>query len=131
MYVERAQALGAAGGTHVDEALRGLDDGIRNLGPIVTLQLATIDLEVKAGRLDAALTRVDKAMAQAPRKEVWLGRRGDILRQAGRNQEAAAAYAAALQSLETLPAARRAVPAMAELEKRIRKSLAEVGPSPQ
>ena len=131
LYVERAQALGAAGGSHVDEAIRGLDDGLRNIGPIVTLHLAAIDLEIKANRFDAALDRVDKAMAQAPRKEVWLNRRGDILRQAGRNQEAAAAYSAALKSLETLPAARRAVPAMAELEARIRKSLAEVGTPPR
>jgi predicted Zn-dependent protease len=131
LYVERAEALGAAGGPNADEALRGLDEGIKILGPVVTLQLAAIDIEVKQNRLEDALTRVDKAMAQAPRKEIWLSRRGDILRQAGRNQDAAAAYAAALKSLETLPAARRTVPAMAELEARIRKALAEVNPSPR
>jgi tetratricopeptide (TPR) repeat protein len=131
LYVERAEALRAAGAPHVDEALRGLDEGIKTLGPTVTLQLAAIDIEVRQNRIDAALARVDRVMAQAPRKEVWLNRRGDILRQAGRNQEAAAAYAAALQSLDTLPAARRAVPAMADLEARIRKALAEVNSSPR
>jgi tetratricopeptide (TPR) repeat protein len=72
LYVERAAVLSAAGGPNVDEALRGLDEGLKALGPIVALQLAAIDIEVKQNRIEAALTRVDNAMAQAPRKETWL-----------------------------------------------------------
>jgi tetratricopeptide (TPR) repeat protein len=129
LFLERAQAFEAAGATHLDQALRGLEEGLTELGPIVTLQLAAIDIEVKRQRVDAALARLDKLMATAPRKETWLLRRGDILRQAGRKQEAAASYKAALQSLENLPSVRRRVPAMAELERRIQAALAEVSPS--
>jgi predicted Zn-dependent protease len=126
LYVERGQALGAAGAAHVDEALRGLDEGLDKLGPIVTLQLTAIDIEVKRNRVDAALGRLDKVMAQAPRKETWLTQRGDILKQAGRNQEAAEAYTAALKALDTLPPARRSVPAVADLRRRLRAALAEI-----
>ncbi len=126
LYLERAQALAAAGAGYLDRAVQGLDEGLGKLGPIATMQLAAIDLELKRNRVDAALARVDKIMAQAPRKETWLSRRGEILRQAGRNPEAAAAFGAALKELEALPAHRRATPAMAELEARVRKALAEV-----
>ncbi|HWI57296.1 MAG TPA: tetratricopeptide repeat protein [Bacillota bacterium] len=126
LYLERAQALAEDGGQHLDKALEGLDQGITNLGPVVTLQLAAIDLEVKRNRLDAALARLDAAMAQSPNKEIWLARRGDVLRKGGRNQEAAEAYTAALQVFEKLLPARRAVPAMADWEKRTRAALAEL-----
>ncbi len=54
---------------------------------------------------------------------------GEILRQAGRKPEAAEAFKSALKAMETLPAVRRRVSAVAELEKRIRTALAEVDPS--
>jgi tetratricopeptide (TPR) repeat protein len=127
LYLERAQALTEAGADHLKEALDGLEQGMAKLGPLVTLQLTAIDLEIKQHRIEAALTRLDKVMEPLPRKETWLARRGDILQQAGRGQEAAEAYRSALKALDTLPPARRAVPAMAELETRIRTALAQTG----
>jgi tetratricopeptide (TPR) repeat protein len=125
LYLERAQALMSAGAAYHDRALQSLEDGLSTLGPIATLQLAAVDLELKQNRLDAALARLDQVMAQAPRKETWLVRRGDILRQAGRNKEAAEAFSRALAELQGLPVHRRSTPAMVELESRIRKALAE------
>jgi tetratricopeptide (TPR) repeat protein len=129
LYLERSQALATAGAGYQDRALQGLEEGLAKLGPIATLQMAAIEMEIQWNRVDAALARVDKIMAQAPRKETWLARRGEILRQAGRNDEAAQAFRAALKELEALPSHRRTVPAMAELENRIRQALAEVTPS--
>src|SRR5262249_49018698 len=77
-YIERAQALAAEGGQYLDDALQGLDGGIKKLGPLVTLQLFAIDLEVKQKRYDGALARLDQIAAQSPRKEAWLARRGEI-----------------------------------------------------
>lgn len=128
LFLERARALTASGDKNLEAALKGLEEGLGKLGPIVTLQLAAIDVELKQQRADAALKRLDAAMAQAPRKETWLARRGDILRQAGRRQESVAAYRAALAALEALPASRRRVPAMAELEKTVRAALSEMSP---
>ncbi|HXG67966.1 MAG TPA: tetratricopeptide repeat protein [Blastocatellia bacterium] len=123
LYLERAQALAAAGGPHRDEALRGLDEGIQTLGPLVTLELLAIELEVDGGRYDAALARVEQIAAQSPRKERWLARRAEILRQAGRTAEARQAFTAALAAIESLPAHRRKNKATAELEKRARAAL--------
>jgi tetratricopeptide (TPR) repeat protein len=127
LFVERAQLLMAVGPEQFAAALKGLDDGIKRLGPLVTLQLFAIDAELKQGNFDGALARVDQVAARSPRKETWLSRRGEILRQAGRPAEAKRAYADALAALQTLPPTRRNVPAMQELARRIQKEIDSLG----
>jgi len=120
-YLERAQVQVAQGRT--EDAIGGLDEGIRRLGPVVTLELAAIDLDLEKERYDSALARLARITAQAPRKDAWLARRGDILTRAGRAQEARAAYAEALSAVESLPPYRRQDPATAKIEKRLREAL--------
>ncbi len=103
LYLERAQALVAAGPEHAAEALDGLDEGIQNLGPIVTLELAAIDLELAARRYDSALLRLEAVANQSERKESWLFRRGEILEKAGRIEEARKAYSDAITAIDSLP----------------------------
>lgn len=132
LFVERAQLLMTEERAQWAEAVRGLDDGLQRLGPLVTLQLFAIDAELKLKNYDGALVRVDKVAERSPRKETWLSRRGEILVQAGRLNEARLAYESALAALQTLPPTRRNVPAMQELSKRIQKQIdtlrAESGP---
>jgi tetratricopeptide (TPR) repeat protein len=123
LFLERAQALAAEGPNHLDEAIKGLDEGMQKMGPLVTLNLYAMDLETEHGRYEAALKRLDEVMAKAPRKETWLERRGNILRQAGKPAEARQAYQAALDAMKTLPPVRRNVPAMLDLEKRLRANI--------
>jgi tetratricopeptide (TPR) repeat protein len=120
-YYERSQALVAAG--RLMEALHGVDEGIRRLGEIVTLQLCAIDLEIRMQFYDGALARLEKVAAQSPRKEKWLARRGEILLMAGRHEEARRAFRAALLEIETLPSSRRNAKAVVDLEKRVRAAL--------
>lgn len=126
LFIERTRALMAEGDAYLDRALAGLEQGIAKLGPLVTLQLPAIDVELKQKRVDAALARLDKLMAQFPRKETWLARRGEILQQAGRNREAVEAFTAVLKALDTLPPGRRNVPSMTEMEQRVRTALAQL-----
>ena len=123
LFVERAQALMEEGREQWLDAVRGLDEGLQRLGPLVTLQLFAIDAELKLQNYDGALARVDKVAERSPRKETWLARRGEILVQAGRASEARRAYESALAALQTLPPTRRNVPAMQELAKRIQKEI--------
>ena len=125
-YLERADALAGEGPTHLERAIRGLDEGIRRLGPAVTLQLKAIDLEVAAGRLDAALARLDRASAPFVRKETWLARRGEILKKAGRPREAREAFTSAVAAIASLPASRRRTKSMSKLGKRLRSELEEI-----
>lgn len=119
-FLERAQAFAGAGADHAEAALRSIDEGIQRLGPLVTLQLFAIDLEIARRQFDAALSRLDLIIAQSARKEKWLCRRGEILRMAGRLEEARLVFASAIKEIEALPVSRRRTKAIAELEKRLR-----------
>lgn len=119
--IERANALLAAG--KADDALAGLDQMLARLGPVVTLQLAAIDIETNGGNIDEALRRIDAAMAVAPRKESWLERRGDLLARTGRQKEAREAYEAALRALSSLPLERRATRAISGQSERLQMKI--------
>jgi len=114
-YLARARALAAAGPAHVDDAIAGLDEGLVALDHPVTLELLAIEIEEGRGRHAAALTRVDRLAAAAERKETWLIRRGEILETAGRFDEARASYRDTLKAIDSLPARRRANPAVTRL----------------
>ena len=122
LYLERAQVL-AGDERYIQEALRGLDEGIKQLGPLVTLELAAIDLELRGNNYDAALTRLDVITAQSERKETWLVRRGEILRAAGRHDEARKAFNSAIVAIESLPPERRQSRAITALQLRARSAL--------
>ena len=122
LFIERSASLRALG--KLDEAIRGLDEGIRKLGPLVTLQLPAVDIEVALKNYDAALARIDAVIARLQRKETWLVRRAEILRTAGREEEAKKNYHAALEAINRLPPAHRGTRMMLELEARIRTALA-------
>src|ERR1051325_600774 len=66
-YIERAQASAAQGTNHIDEALRGLDEGRTKLGFVITLELTALDLELKKRDFDAALTRLERMASYSPR----------------------------------------------------------------
>jgi tetratricopeptide (TPR) repeat protein len=122
-YIERAQLLLSGGERYRDQAIRGIDEGIRKLGPIVTLELFAIEIEIADGKYDAAIARVERMEKQTARKEVWLARRGEILVKALRTDEAREAFKAALAAIESLPAYHRRTRATLELEERVRSAL--------
>jgi Flp pilus assembly protein TadD len=72
---------------------------------------------------DGALRRVERLARVSPRQESWLVRRGDILSEAGRNAEARAAYAQALEAIESLPERYRTAPATKKLEVHAQRQL--------
>ena len=122
LYIERAKVL-AGDEQRINEALTGLDEGINKLGPLVTLQLAAVDLDLRRRNYDGALVRIDQIAAQSQRKEAWLVKRGEILKLAGRDDEARAAFNAALLAIESLPPAHRQSRSVTSLELRARSAL--------
>jgi tetratricopeptide (TPR) repeat protein len=126
LFIERAASLRAMG--KLEEAVRGLDEGIRKFGPLVTLELPAVDIEIALKNYDAALARIDAVTARLQRKETWLVRRAEILRTAGREDEAKKNYYAALEAITRLPPAHRGTRMMLELEARIRVALATNAP---
>ncbi len=122
-YLERARALSSCGGEYIDEAIKGLDNGMKRLGPLVTLQTLAIDLELSRHYYDAALTRLQQIERQAGRKEKWLLRRGEILAQAGRMDDSLEAFRQALAAIQSLPERHRTTKRTKDLESRLQTLL--------
>jgi manganese oxidase len=124
VYIEGAKAVTTEDGAHLGQALKMLEMGISKVGPIVTLQSAALEAELRQNNWDAALARVDKMASQMPRKDTWLAKRGDILVKAGRYDEARKAYQEALAAIEKLTPAQRRHPSTAEMEKQLKELVA-------
>jgi tetratricopeptide (TPR) repeat protein len=123
LYVDRARLL-AADPASREEAIRGLDEGIGRLGPVVSLELPAIELERALRRFDRALARVQELSRGARRQEPWLVLRGEILAAAGRDAEARQAYCSALAAIAALPAGLRATASTQEIATQARTGLA-------
>lgn len=122
LYQEVSDALLAQGSS--DEALTVLETGLRVLGPIPSLTLRAMDLEVGTGRFDAALSRVDFLQKSAPRPEPWMAKRAALLAQAGRTAEARQNWNALLVHLAALPNLERGSHSMSMLAEQARRALA-------
>lgn len=120
-YIERAELLREDG--RLEEAIRGLEEGLHRIGPALPLHLAILDLELEAGRYDDALGRAARIQGSSERKDLWTIRRAEILARAGRAAEAAAAYRSALALMEALPAGRRSTKFTRDLESQARAAL--------
>ncbi len=68
-YLERAKALAHSGEDYMDLAIASLDEGIARLGPLITLQLYAIELELANKNYKGALNRLDGITEKANRKE--------------------------------------------------------------
>lgn len=119
--LEWQQALLAAG--QKEAALAALDRGAARIGPVPGVLLAAVDLSLELGRPEAALARLDQLLARSPDQPVWLLRRGEILRAAGREQEARDAYEKALTLVQRRSSKRNST-RFAELEQELRAALA-------
>jgi predicted RNA polymerase sigma factor len=123
LHLARVRALAAGGDATLGEALRALDEAEADLGPVPALAQEGLALELRAGRTDAALARLDRLSARTRHREGWLVQRAEILERAGRSEQAKSAYSAALASLDSLPPTRRATPAAVTLAARAREGL--------
>lgn len=103
LYLERAAACRALSARGLEEAIAGLEEGLKTVGPVLSLQIAAMDYELELKRWDSALLRLDKLLAHAPRKDRWLMRRAEILLLAGREGEAREEWKRARTEFESLP----------------------------
>ncbi|MBX3396854.1 MAG: hypothetical protein KF841_15970 [Phycisphaerae bacterium] len=105
LYAER-------GALHVqlnrlDDAAAGYQEAIKRLGNAPILSQTLIDVEIRRGRYDAALTLIDEECNRAALKADWLLLRADVLDRVGRIKEAADARATALAEVNRVLARRQ------------------------
>ena len=128
VQLERIHATEAAGGPDgVADALRVVETALVALGSIPALEQAALDLEMRAGLVDAALARLDRLRGSGVLAvDTLLLRRAEILERAGRQQAARDAYAEALAALDARTPTRRATPAARQLESQAREGIARL-----
>ena len=124
-YVEQWNAQQAAGHSPAAQ-LVALEKGLLTLGSVPVLEDAALGVELRAKQWDAALARLDRQSATAARKERWLYRRGLVLAEANRNDQAAIAFGASLDQIDRLPPGLRGLRATASLAEQVRESLAKL-----
>ncbi len=122
-YLRRARFLAAAPASEPARVIAAVDDGLRRLGPVIALIDFAIAVELERRNPDGALARIDQILAHVPRRERWLARRGEILANGGRREEATAAYRAALAAIELLPERYRDTVPMEKLTIDVRAAL--------
>ena len=91
-------------------------DGFLATHPLPVFQEEALRLELKLGRQSAALQRMDKMIAVAPRPEFMLLRKAELLSASGDREAAAAAARSAQAAITKLPAHVRSTKVTAELE---------------
>lgn len=113
-YLEFADTLTKTGDKQ--QALKVLQQGIKQIGEISVFQVKAAELEVDLGLYNAALKRIDQLLAMSQRKDIWLSRRADILSRAGQHKEAQQTYEQAYAALQSLPERLQNLPVSKELE---------------
>lgn len=120
VFIEYSRAIATAGTNHYEMAIAGLDEGIKRVGPVITLNLEALEMELLIGRNDAALARVERMMKTTPNVAPLWKQKGEVLERLNRKLEAISAYSQAIALIEKLPASRRSTEANRELEVQLR-----------
>lgn len=125
-YLEQRNVQQSAG-LPWETQLAGIEEGLRRLGSVPSLEDAALDVELRAKQWDAALARLDRQAGVAARKERWHYRRGLVLAQADRKEQATAAFRASLEAIDKLPPALRSPRATAALAEQVHQELKKLG----
>lgn len=106
-----------------DEASQTLAEAIAKLGPVPSLLLKALELDLAAGCFDEALSHIDTLQQSAARPEPWMERRAAVLEQAGRSDEARSAWQTLLAHIAGLPAIERGSYGMRLLAEKAQRAL--------
>ena len=106
---------------------RTLDRVLARIGPVPAIEDAALALEIELREWDAALARLDRRASASQRQEQWQFRRGQVLRLARRDAEAADAFERCLHAIDALPPAIGQNAAMASLARNVKSELAKLG----
>lgn len=126
LFIETAEALASA--KHGDEALQVLAAGETKFGPVPQLVQKAIDLELAAERHDLALRRIDRMQQIMPRPEPWMLKRASVLAQAGRFEDAQAAFIQLRGHIANLPLQERSSHAMCLLAEQAGTAISALSP---
>jgi len=123
LYVERAQLQASMG--RFDDAIHGLDEGVKRFGQAPTLQLAAIELERQRGDFTAALRRTGQLLETLRQPGILL-LQAQLLEQAGRLSEAQNAFQNILTETDNPTSGIRLTEALSATREKAREGLTRV-----
>lgn len=115
LYLEWAEAHYAQRAAHLSAAVEILQQGIEDLGPLVTLVQRAIEYDLLAGDGHLALQHLELLPPTLKKTPKWLTAKADLLNTLHERQSAQQTYHTALEAIERLPRSRRETPAMLDL----------------
>lgn len=118
---ELAQFANLAGGP--ERALAAMEDGMRRIGPLAALVDQAVKLEVSLKRYDAAVKRLNDALANTQLKTPWMAKRAELLTQAGRKSEADQAWQTLVDHILAMPTLERGSHSMCRLLEQAQQAL--------
>jgi tetratricopeptide (TPR) repeat protein len=125
-FLEQAHAHASNLKTGPRVAIRRLEEGMRRIGAVPTLQEAALQYELRLRDFNGALARVDRLLSEAPRRERWLIQKGQILLQAERISEAGAIFNNVVALVNALPEVVRNRPINQDLKQTAEAFLLEI-----
>lgn len=117
LFVNAANSILAANPDGVEKALQIIDNGIAEMGFLITLYTKAIDIAENSGHITYALEKYDEVITQMPRKENWQYRKAQLYEQNENYAEALVCYTEVLKSIYNLPAHHRLNEQVLSLEK--------------
>ncbi|HSG32289.1 MAG TPA: tetratricopeptide repeat protein [Thermodesulfobacteriota bacterium] len=108
-------------------AIKTLDNGIKKLGHITSLDQKAYEIELNTKLTDKALLRLDNLIKYSPQKERWLYEKGQLLEQEDEYDKAKDAYLKALEHYSSRPIKRQNIPVLVRLKKNIDLALDRIG----
>ena len=124
--LEWRRLLAALPDTDPADVLAILDLAIARLGPAQVLVDYAIEREVARKNYEAALARIDRALAQRRWQGPLLALRGDVLAKTGQHPAAVSAYRDVLAAIEKLPERNRTVADVQKLASDARDAIARL-----
>ncbi len=125
-FLEQARAHASHSKTGPKVAIRRLEEGMRRIGAVPTLQEAALQYELRLRDFTGALARVDQLLSEAPRRERWLIQKGQILLRAERVAEARVVFNNVVALVDALPKVVRNRPINQDLKQTAEAFLLEI-----
>jgi len=122
LFLKITRAYMAAGTGYQKQAKEAIEQGILRLGPLVTIVMKGIELELSQQNYGQALVLLEKLPKVVKDSPKWLVQRGDILNKSGRKEEAILANNRAISKIESLPISRRNTRKMIQLISTLKSS---------
>jgi tetratricopeptide (TPR) repeat protein len=107
LFLKTVRAYEEAGPDYKKHSRKAIEQGILRLGPLVTLIMTGIQLEISQQDYAQALGLLEKLPEAVKNSPKWMLRHGEILNKAGHKKEAILVNTRAIEKINNLPNSRR------------------------